>query len=254
MESSLPLSAVLITYNAARVLPECLASLAFADEIVVIDSGSEDGTRAMVVAAGGRVIDHPWSGFGAQKQFAVLQAKYDWVLCVDADERVPESLARAIQAALRAPLASAYEFPRSNFFMGRYLTHGEGYPDWSLRLFDRRHAQWSNDAVHEKVECDAPVARISDAGALLHHSADSISDYWAKQNRYTTLQAEALFARGARAPLARMLAAPLLRFLKFYIVRGGFLDGIPGLVHISIGCSNSFMKYAKLRELQRLSS
>jgi hypothetical protein len=139
--------------------------------------------------------------------------------------------------------------PRRNRFLGKWLGHGEGYPDWNLRLFDRRHARWSEDAVHEHVLFDGKVGRLS--GDLLHTSGDSLEAYLAKQNRYTTLQAEALFARGERFSAARLIVSPIFRFFRFYVLRGGFLDGVPGLVHISIGCFNSFSKYAKLRALEQ---
>jgi len=131
--------------------------------------------------------------------------------------------------------------------MGRWLKHGEGYPDLSVRLFDREHAGWSSDPVHEKVVAHGPVGQLN--GDLLHESETGLADYIAKQNRYTSLHAEALYARGKRAGAARLLFSPLSRFVKFYFLRLGFLDGVPGLVHITIGCWNSFMKYAKLREL-----
>jgi hypothetical protein len=245
----LPLSAVLITRDAAAQLPPCLASLGFCDEIVVVDSGSIDGTPELAQRLGARVITGEWRGFGPQKQFAVEQAKNDWVLCIDADERVAEPLRRAIEAELAQPRHAAYRFARCNRFMGRYLRHGEGYPDWSLRLFDRRRARWSDDAVHEKVITDAEIGTLS--GDLMHDSAESLDAYLAKQNRYSTLAAEAAIARGRRGSALQLLASPLLRFVKFYFLRLGFLDGLPGLVHILIGCVASFAKYAKMLNFQR---
>jgi glycosyltransferase involved in cell wall biosynthesis len=242
-----PLSAVLITRNAASQLPACLAALDFCDEIVVVDSGSDDDTRAIAQRHGARVIEQAWLGFGPQKQFAVEQAKHDWVLCIDADERISDELRANIVAELAAPKFSAYRFPRCNRFMGRYLRHGEGYPDWSLRLFDRRHARWSDDAVHEKVLTEAAVGELR--GDLLHDSAETLAHYLAKQDRYTTLAAEEAIARGKRATFLHLLLSPLLRFVKFYFVRLGFLDGLPGLVHILVGCRNSNMKYAKMRAI-----
>lgn len=242
-----PLSAVLIVRNAASQLPACLEALAFCDEIVAVDSGSSDDTVAVAEARGARVIQQDWLGFGPQKQFAVEQASHDWVLCVDADERVSEDLRASIEAELAAPKFHAYRFPRCNRFMGRYLRHGEGYPDWSLRLFDRRHARWSDDAVHEKVLTDATVGELH--GDLLHDSAETLESYLAKQDRYTTLAAEEAIARGKRASVARQLLSPLFRFIKFYVVRLGFLDGRPGLAHILIGCRNSYIKYAKMRAI-----
>ena len=239
-----PLSAVLITLNAVTQLADCLRSLAFCDEIVVVDSGSTDGTVELAQGLGARVIPLAWRGFGPQKQFAVEQASHDWVLCVDADERISDALRASIETALAAPSCHAYRFPRCNRFMGRYLRHGEGYPDWSLRLFDRRHARWSDDTVHEKVIAEGEVGRIK--GDLLHDSAETLDGYLAKQKRYTTLAAQAAIANGKRASYAHVLLSPLLRFFKFYFFRLGFLDGLPGLVHILIGCGNSFAKYAKM--------
>jgi hypothetical protein len=133
--------------------------------------------------------------------------------------------------------------------MGRYLRHGEGYPDWSLRLFDRRAARWSEDRVHEKVVTEEAVGTLT--GDLLHDTAETLDSYLAKQNRYTTLAAEAAVVSGCRASIVNLLISPLLRFAKFYFLRLGFLDGIPGLVHILIGCQNSIIKYAKILVMQR---
>ena len=244
-----PFSVVIITKNAAAQLAPCLESASFADEIVVVDSGSSDGTAEFASLHGARVLQNEWLGFGAQKQFAVEAARHDWVLCLDADERVSEPLRASILAALAAPAALAYAMPRRNRFMGRWLRHGEGYPDWSLRLFHRRHARWSDDPVHEKVLATAPVARL--AGDLLHDSAETLARYLDKQNRYSSMQAEALFKAGKRASVAQLVLSPALRFAKFYFLRLGFLDGTAGLVHIAIGCCNSFHKYAKLMALQK---
>lgn len=243
-----PLSVAIITLNAAAQLEACLKSARFADEIVVIDSGSNDGTQALAERHGARVIQQDWLGFGPQKQFAVEQASHDWVLCLDADERVTPQLQASIENALKNPSTAAFRFPRKNRFLGRYLKHGEGYPDWSLRLFDRRQARWSADAVHEKVETQSRIGELP--GDLLHDSAESLAAYLAKQNRYTTLAADMAFAAGKRAGFARIVFSPLLRFVKFYFVRQGFRDGLPGLVHIAIGCFNSFVKYSKMLERQ----
>ena len=243
------LSAVVITRNAAAQLADCLASLAFCDEIVVVDSGSTDDTLNVARAAGARVIEQAWLGYGPQKHYAVAQARHDWVLCVDADERVEPRLRDSIQRELRSPRAKAYMMARCNRFLGRWLRHGEGYPDWSLRLFDRRAAQWSQDSVHEKVETVTEVARLE--GDLLHDSADSLEGYLDKQNRYTSLQAQNLLQRGRKASALHLVVSPLARFAKFYVLRLGFLDGAAGLVHVCIGCMNSFNKYAKLIALNR---
>lgn len=245
MASRAPFSAVIITLNAAAQLEACLQSIAFADEVLLVDSGSTDATLALARQYGARVLHQDWLGYGAQKQFAIGQASHDWVLCLDADERVSDPLRAAIEAALIAPQANGFEMPRCNRFMGRWLRHGEGYPDWSLRLFRRSRGRWSDDPVHEKVRLDGAPGRLQ--GDLLHESAEDLARYLDKQNRYTTLQAQALRRRGKRVSVAQMVLSPLLRFVKFYFFRLGFLDGVAGLVHIVIGCHNSFIKYAKLR-------
>jgi len=248
MSGPLPLSLCVITRDAAREIAGCLASVPFAGEIVIVDSGSRDDTVEVARRCGARVIAQPWLGFGAQKNFAVGLARHDWVLCLDADERLTPELGAAIEAALAATAApAAYAMARRNRFLGRWLAHGEGYPDWNVRLFDRRRARWTDDPVHEHVVTDARVGRL--AGDLLHASAESLDAYMVKQNRYTTLQAEAMHARGERAGVARLVLSPLVRFVRFYVLKLGFLDGVAGFVHIAIGCHNSFMKYAKLRAL-----
>jgi len=244
-----PISAVIITHNAAALLEACLQSVAFADEILVVDSGSTDGTVELAQSHGAKVVQKEWLGFGPQKQFAVECAAHDWVLCLDADERASEALRAAIVTELRSPRGSVYAMPRRNRFLGRWLRHGEGYPDWSVRLFDRRVARWSDDPVHEKVTTSTPALRLR--GDLLHESAEDLERYLEKQNRYTSLQAQQLHAEGRSAGVLQLVLAPLVRFVKFYFLRLGFLDGAPGLVHVSIGCMNSFNKYAKLIALKR---
>lgn len=245
----MPLSVAIITRNAASQLEDCLASVTFAEEVVVVDSGSTDGTIELARRHGARVIAKEWLGFGPQKQFAVEAASHDWVLCLDADESLSKDLRDSIIAELKAPRGFVYAMPRCNRFLGRWLRHGEGYPDWSVRLFHRKHARWSNDAVHEKVVTALPILRLR--GDLLHDSAETLEKYLDKQNRYTSLQAELLRDAGRRANLLHLLFSPSLRFVKFYLLRLGFLDGVAGLVHITIGCMNSFNKYAKLKALER---
>jgi len=243
------LSAVIITYNAARQLADCLNSLPFVSEILILDSGSDDETKNIAQQYNAKFIHQDWLGYGPQKQKAVELAEHDWVLCLDADERVSDELASSIQAVLESPQQQAFQFPRCNRFMGRWLKHGEGYPDISLRLFNRQHAHWSNDAIHEVVETDTAVGSLE--GDLLHDSATSLEAYLEKQNRYTSLQAEKLYQAGKTAGAGKMLLNPIFRFFKFYLFRLGFLDGVPGLIHVCIGCQNTFIKYAKLIALKK---
>jgi glycosyltransferase involved in cell wall biosynthesis len=248
-DDKLPLTVAIIAFNASAQIGPCLASVGFADEVLVVDSGSTDGTAEIARGRGARLEEKEWLGFGRQKQYAVSIARHDWVLCLDADERVTERLERSVREALANPRYRAYRVARRNRFLGRWLGHGEGYPDWTVRLFHRAHASWSNDEVHEAVLTTAEVGRLE--GDLLHDSAEDVATYMTKQNRYTTLHAEALYKQGVRASYWRLLASPLARFFKFYILRLGFLDGGPGFAHIVIGCNNSFHKYLKLIELEK---
>jgi glycosyltransferase involved in cell wall biosynthesis len=242
------LSVSIIARNEAARIAACIESVReLAHDIVVIDSGSTDGTQALCARLGARVIEADWAGYGAQKNRAVDAAAHDWVLCLDADERITPALAAAIRRALSSPRAQGYRFRRCNRFLGRDLRHGEGYPDWSLRLFDRRTGRWSEDPVHEKVGVRGRVDTLE--GDLRHESAESLERYVAKQNRYSTLAARHAYAQGRRASALQVALSPLVRFVKFYFLRLGFLDGLPGFIHIAIGCYASFLKHAKLREL-----
>ena len=249
-ENKLPLTVAIIAFNAGRQIGPCLASVApFADEILVVDSGSTDDTPEIARRHGARVESKEWLGFGRQKQYAVSIARNDWVLCLDTDERVSEELAASIRDSFSTPRYKAYRVARRNRFLGRWLAHGEGYPDWTLRMFHRTSASWSNDEVHETVLTTAEVGRL--AGDLMHDSAEDVATYVAKQNRYTTLHAQSLYKQGVRASAWRLLASPVARFVKFFILRLGFLDGGPGFAHIVIGCHSTFLKYLKLIEMQR---
>jgi glycosyltransferase involved in cell wall biosynthesis len=249
--ATLPVSLVVITRDAAGDIAECLLSASFCADALVVDSGSGDHTVETARRSGARVVSHAWLGFGPQKQFAVQEAVHDWVLCLDADERLSPELRESIRAlfARGEPPHAAYALARRNRFLGRWLSHGEGYPDWTTRLFDRRRARWSDDRVHEHVIAQGPIGRLE--GDLLHASAESIERYIAKQNRYTTLQADALHALGKRSSALGMVGAPLVRFVRFYVLKLGFLDGAAGFAHIAIGAFASFLKHAKLRALER---
>ena len=239
---------VIISLNAAGTIEECLRSARFAAEILVVDSGSTDDTLDIARRHGAKTIHQPWLGFGPQKRFAVAQAANDWVLCLDTDERVSPGLANVISKLLPDAPCMAYAMPRRNRFMGRWLTHGEGYPDWNLRLFHRRYANWSDDAVHEKVIATAKVGRLN--GDLLHESAEDVGAYIAKQNRYTTLQAENLHRAGRRATALQVVGSPLARFIRFYVLRLGFLDGFPGIAWAYLAAFHHWLKYAKLKEME----
>ena len=246
---SLRISGVIITLNEEKNIQRCLSSISFCDEIIVVDSGSSDNTIEIAKQNGATVVSQAWLGFGPQKQFAVEQASNDWVLCLDADEVVSLELQSAITAIdFGNKSVRGYLMPRRNHFMGRALFHGEGYPDKSLRLFNQQFGRWRNEIVHEGVDVSGDILTLK--GDLLHYSQESITAYLAKQNHYTELQAQTLFESKKRINRLKCVTSPIARFIKFYFLRLGFLDGFPGFVHIVIGCTNAFFKYAKLIELQ----
>lgn len=243
------LTLVVITKNAENCLEKCLKSADWIAHKVIVDSGSTDRTVVIAKLAGAKVIHQDWLGFGPQKQFAVMQAPTDWVLCLDADEFLSPELSQSLQAIFdQKKLLDAYKFPRSNKFLGRFLKHGEGYPDWSLRLFNKTKARWSDDLVHEKVVAigGEPLKVGKLYGDLMHESGESISHYIEKQNRYTDIQARQMIESRKNVSCSRLIFSPLMRFLKFYFLKRGFLDGLPGFVHILIGCFAAFLKYLKV--------
>jgi glycosyltransferase involved in cell wall biosynthesis len=236
------LSAIIITRNEGANLPDCLASLSFCDEIVVVDNASTDGTAALAAKAGARVIDKAdFPGFGAQKQAALDQATGDWVLSIDADERVPEPLAREIQAAIATGTHAGYRIKRRTFFLGRYLRHGGWYPDRVLRLARRADARFSADAVHERLDVSGSVGDLD--ADMLHMSYRTVDDVLAKQRRYAMLSAQARRERGVQGGLFVALLRAKFTFLKCYLLQAGFLDGSRGLVAAIARAQESFWRY-----------
>lgn len=244
-----PVSVCVITKDEEENLPDCLESVKWADEIVVVDSRSTDRTREIAAAAGARVIERDFPGHVEQKNFAVSQAAHDWVLCLDADERLSPALADSVRRALEEPGDRAgFECPRLTFHCGSPIRHGGWYPDRKLRLFDRRRGRWGGRNPHDRVEVEGPVGRLE--GDLLHLSYRSLSDHLRQIDFFTTIAAREKRARGERPSLARLVLHPPGKFLRMYLLKGGFLDGVPGLVVASMGSWYVFLKYAKLRELE----
>lgn len=246
------LSACIIALNEADRIGACIASLAFCDEVVVVDSGSADGSREIATHAGARVIEHAFEGYRAQKDFAVKQARHDWVLCLDADERVTPALRDAIEAARDRGFAGAagYRFARATEYFGRFLRHGNAYPDRVLRLFDRRRGGWNaGREIHEHVVLDGPVQTL--AGDLEHVAYRSLDDQLARYRRYATMMAQHMHARGRRARWYNLVINPRWRFLRGYILRGGFRDGWRGLLFASLEADYTREKFARLMLLQR---
>ena len=247
--SVLPISGVVITLNEANNIRRCLDSLTFCSEVLVVDSGSDDGTPDIARSMGARVLHQVWLGFGPQKHFAVKQAAHDWVLCLDADEWVGDALAGSIRDLLASPPSCrAYRMPRRNILFGRPLRHGGGYPDTKLRLFDRRHAQWNRAAVHEQVETSAEVGLIQ--ADLMHETAPDLPAAMAKWARYAAMQAASMHAAGKRSGWHRILFSPPSRFLKQYLLQQGFRDGLAGFAMAGFSSFFCFFKYLELWRLQ----
>jgi glycosyltransferase involved in cell wall biosynthesis len=245
------LSVVVITLDEARDLPRCLESVAWADEIVVVDSGSTDGTLELCRDwPKVRLVEQPFLGFGPQKRFAVAQASHDWVLSLDADEVVTAELAAALREFLAgdpAGLAGA-TLTRRMVFLGRVFRHGRDSRQRLLRLFDRRRGNFTGAPVHERVEVDGPTAAL--AGTLLHYSYRDLSDYFEKFNRYTSLTAMRMHENGRKVGVGGIIVRPPWAFLNYYLVRGNWLNGLPGFVYALLSAFYKTVKYIKLYERQ----
>ncbi len=248
--SARPLSAVVIACNEERRIVPCLESLSFADEIVVVDSGSTDGTIAAARRFTDKVHPVPWRGFGPQKQAAVGFAAHDAVLNVDCDERVTPELADEIRSILSGgAMRAAYTVPRRTFLGGKEIRHCGWYPDRTIRLFDRKRARFSDDIVHERVIASGEIGQCR--GHLVHYSFDGFADILRKMDGYTDLSARKMFGEGRRCGLADLTARPAFAFLKTYVFRLGFLDGVEGIEIAAAAALHVFAKYAKLRDLSR---
>ncbi len=245
-----PISATLITLNEERNIAEALQSLSWVDEIVVVDSGSKDATVQICRQFTNRIIHREWTGYADQKNFAVEQASYDWIFSLDADERPSPELCREIQDLARKgfPLR-AYKIPRVAFFLGRWIRHGDWYPDYQLRLFDRRCGRWEGGRVHESFKTREKTGFLK--GEIHHFSYRSLSDYLKRLETYSTLAALDYHESGKTATVLKLIADPLGVFIKAYILKRGFMDGVPGFLAAAMGSISVFFKYAKLYELQR---
>jgi glycosyltransferase involved in cell wall biosynthesis len=243
------LSVAVIALNEEERIRACLESVGWADEIVVVDSGSSDKTVAIAREFTDRVLFHAWEGYGAQKNFALAQCQGDWILALDADERVSEPLRAEIVATLAGqPAHTGYLIPRRNFFQGAWVRHGGWYPDHQLRLFRRGRGRFTTSAVHESVRVDGSVGRLR--APLDHQSYRGIEDFVARANRYSELAARELAAAGRGGSLADLLLRPAWRFVSMYVLRAGFLDGRRGLVLALLYTHYVFLRAAKVREIR----
>ena len=244
-----PVSATLITYNEEKNVAQALKSLSWADEILVVDSGSSDATVEICRSFNSTVIHRDWTGYVDQKNFAAEKARNDWIFSLDADERVSPELTREIQELNRSGFSSpGYKIPRVAFFMGRWIRHGSWYPDYQLRLFNRRAGRWEGGHVHESVRISGNHAFLS--GEIFHYTYRNISEYLGRLETYSSLAALDYRQKGKRATLPGLICNPVAVFLKSYLLKRGFLDGVPGFMVAAMGAVSVFFKYAKLYEIQ----
>lgn len=244
------ISATIVALNEEPNIARAIRSLTgCADEIVVVDSGSSDRTRQIAASLGARVVEEPWRGYAAQKNFAASSAVHDWILSIDADEELSPDLVREIAALKTRPASvNGWTMPRLARYLGRWIRHSGWYPDRKLRLYHRQHATWQGEFVHESVQVTGSVGHLNND--LLHFTCDSIAQHLRTLDRYTTLAAQALVASGRPIPFRRLVADPPWTFVRSYVIQRGFLDGMHGFVIAGMASFYTFMKYAKARELR----
>jgi glycosyltransferase involved in cell wall biosynthesis len=243
------LSVIVITKNEEHNIHDCLESVKWADEIVVVDGGSDDKTVDLARIFTKKVYVKPWEGYAASKNFGLLQCTSEWILWLDADERVTAELRERIQVVLSQGETSfvGYEVPRKAFFLGKWIKHCGWYPGYVLRLFHRGAGQWSEKKVHEHLELVGPTNRLD--ADLLHFTDPNLWHYFDKFNRYTTLAAEELLGKQERFRLSQVTLRPAWLFIKMYVLKLGFLDGLQGFILCVLSSCYVFTKYAKLWEL-----
>jgi glycosyltransferase involved in cell wall biosynthesis len=246
------ISGCIITFNEEDRIRECIASLDFCDEVVVVDSHSVDKTREVAQACGARVIERDWPGHVAQKEFTIRQAEHDWILSLDADERISDEL-RVEVLNLRNegfPKMAGWRMPRLSYYMGRWVTHGTWTPDYNLRLFDRRRGHWGGFDPHDKVEIDGPMGTLK--GRILHYPYRTLEEHLSTIDKYTTIRAAGMDARGKKASILNLIFNPWVRFIKYYFIKRAFLDGWHGLVMAYLASQYVRNKYIKLLVRQRV--
>lgn len=247
-----PLSVAVITQNEAENLPTCLESVAFAEQIVVVDSGSTDQSIDIARSFGAEIFIEPWrGGFGAQKQFALDRCRHRWILVLDADERIPPETAKVIKDIVTAalPAAAGYSFPRKNFFQGRWVKHAGWWPDRIVRLFQKDLGRMTEAIVHEAIAVNGPVKELD--VPIEHYTESRLSALLLKIDKYSTLGAQEAFAAGRRSTAGSAMCRACATFMQDYLLRLGFLDGPQGLTLAMTDAVNKFFKYAKLADLCR---
>lgn len=243
-------SVTIITLNEADHIGAAIDSAAWADEVLVVDSGSSDGTTDIARAKGATVLCRDWSGYVDQKNHAAERASHDWIFSLDADERITPALAAEIRRLLSTePPARGYRLPRVTYHLGRWVRTTDFYPDFQTRLYDRRAARWRGKYVHESVVVDGAVGRLR--SELEHYSFRNLRDQLDRINHYTTLAARQMHEAGRRAGPLDLVVHPPAAFLRNYVLRRGMLDGWAGLTISVMNAYSVFLKFAKLWEMQR---
>jgi glycosyltransferase involved in cell wall biosynthesis len=245
-----PLSVTIITRNEADNLPAALDSVSWADEVLVVDCGSTDRTVEIARQQGARVLQREWRGYADQKNFAADTAAHDWILSLDADERVTPALSEEIRARLSTePSHAGYRIPRVSWYLGTWIRSTDWYPDPQLRLYDRKRGRWIARRVHESVKSDGPVGRLK--GMIEHRPFRDVSHHLQTMDRYTTLAAEEMYEQGRRSGIGPLLLQPPAAFLRNYILRRGFMQGSAGFIVSLLNSYYVLLKFAKLWERQR---
>ena len=246
------ISAVIIACNEEKKIGDAIRSVAWADEVLVIDSESTDRTKEIAENLGAMVVIRPWPGFAKQKQFGVDTAKYDWIFSLDADEQVSPELEKEIVAIRDTPThADGYRISRLSYYMGRAIRHSGWYPDRQLRLFDRRRGSWSKVLIHESVKLAEGAVSKELKGEIIHFSMDSAAHHNAMiSERYAPLAAQQMLLNGRRTSWLRIAVAGPIAFMSAFVLKAGFLDGLPGFCIARFAAHNAFMKHLCLWELQ----
>ena len=242
------ITAIIITFNEEANIARAIQSVGWADEVIVVDSESSDRTVEVAGRFTERVIVRKWPGYSAQKNFAAGQASHDWIFSLDADEQVSDRLGRQIESLKKGPepLVAGFEMPRLTSYLGRWIRHSGWYPDWKLRLYDRRRALWIGDFVHEGVQAEGEIARLD--GDLLHFTVNNASEHHLRIDRYTTLAAQQAFAAGVRPSLVSIVLSPPATFIRSYVFKQGFRDGLQGYAIARFAAHYAFLKNLKLWE------
>jgi len=249
--SRIRISATIITFNEESTIKAACESVSWADEIVVVDSSSTDTTREIATNSGARVIVNAWPGFGAQKQFAVEQAKHDWIFSLDADERVSDELRASIAKLGDSPAADGYLISRRTFYQNRWIRGGGWYPDRQLRLFNRTKGRWKQRHIHESVTMDEGARVDNLQGDLLHYTSPGAAHHHRIiGERYAPLAAQQMFEEGRRASILGVASAGPAAFIRSFILKGGFRDGFAGFTIASFAAHHAFLKHLMLWEKQ----